>query len=219
MSAAQQPGTHVRVHTMRHILSLMTYRPWTFLGTAAVSIVVFAVPFSQGLLSKAIFDYLTGHRQVSVGFWEILALMVGIAAAALSIGFVSIIGFNAIEFSSIGLLRRNMLHHVLQQPGAQALPSSPGEAITRFRDDVAGVTESLHWPLFVSGQLVFGVAAFVILLRINATITLVVLVPTTAVIAGTQMLTSRLQSYRRASRVATGGITGFLGELFGRSRP
>jgi hypothetical protein len=34
-------------------------------------------------LIKAVFDYLTHHRQISAGFWEILALMVAIAAVAL----------------------------------------------------------------------------------------------------------------------------------------
>jgi ATP-binding cassette subfamily B protein len=203
------------VHTARHLVSLILYRKWTFLGTAAVSAVTYAVPFTQGLLTKAIFDYLTHHRQISIGFWEILALLVAIAAAAFSIGFVSVIGFNAIEFSSIGLMRRNMLHHILQQPGAQALPSSPGEAISRFREDASSVTLGLRWPLFVAGQLIFGIAAIVILLRINALITLVVMFPIIVVIGSTQLLTNRLQSYRRASRVATGGITGFLGELFG----
>jgi ATP-binding cassette subfamily B protein len=53
---------------------------------------------------------------------------------------------------------------------------------------VAGITLVLRWPLFASGQLVFGIVAFVILLRINATITLIVLVPLTAVIAASQCL-------------------------------
>jgi len=203
------------IHTGRHLLSLMLYRRWTFLGTVLLSLTFFVIPFSQGLLIKAAFDYLTHHRQISDGFGEILALMVAIAAVALSVGFGRIIGFNAIEFSCIGLLRRNMLEHVLQQPGARALPNSPGEAITRFRDDVAGITEVLRWPLFSAGQLIFGAVAFVILLRINATITLIVLIPLMAIIAASQVLGTRLQQYRRATRVATGGITGFLGELFG----
>jgi len=208
-------STATPIHTGRHLLSLILYRRWTFLVTALLSLTFFVIPFSQGLLIKAVFDYLTHHRQISAGFWEILALMVAIAAVALSVGFGHVIGFNAIEFSSIGLLRRNMLEHLLQQPGARALSSSPGEAITRFRDDVAGITLVLRWPLFASGQLVFGIVAFVILLRINATITLIVLVPLTAVIAASQVFGARLQQYRRATRVATGGITGFLGELFG----
>ena len=33
------------------------------------------------------------------------------------------------------LMRHNLLARVLTHPGAQALPASPGEAISRFRDD------------------------------------------------------------------------------------
>ena len=35
-----------------------------------------------------------------------------------------------------GLVRRNLLRHVLDRPGALALPYSIGETISRFRDDV-----------------------------------------------------------------------------------
>jgi ATP-binding cassette subfamily B protein len=203
------------IQTTRLLLSVILYRRWVFLGNMLLAIAGFAYPLAQGLIIKALFDDLSHGRPAASDLWGLMALLIGICAATLTLGFVRWIGFATIEFSSIALLRRNMLDHVLRQPGARALPSSPGEAISRFRDDVSGVVESIRFPMFVSGQLAFGIVAFTIMLRINTEITLVVLVPLAIVVISSQVLTARLQGYRRASRMATGGITGFLGELFG----
>jgi ATP-binding cassette, subfamily B, bacterial len=203
------------IQTTRHLLSVILYRRWIFLGNMVLAILGFAFPLAQGLIIKAVFDSLSHGQRAEPDIWGLLALLVGICAATLVAGFVRWVGFATIEFSSIALLRRNMLDHVLRQPGARALPSSPGEAISRFRDDVSGVVESIRFPMFVAGQVAFGIVALTIMLRINARITLIVLIPLVAVVVTSQVLTNRLQSYRRASRMSTGGITGFLGELFG----
>jgi ATP-binding cassette subfamily B protein len=55
----------------------------------------------------------------------------------LTAGFVEII----LRFTMSGLLRRNLLRHVLNRPGAHALPYSVGETISRFRDDAFQANE------------------------------------------------------------------------------
>ena len=54
------------------------------------------------------------------------------------------------------LLSRNLLEHVLKQPGAQAIPVSPGEAISHFRDDVDQSEEAASWSVDVFGMTCFA---------------------------------------------------------------
>jgi ATP-binding cassette subfamily B protein len=59
------------------------------------------------------------------------------------------------------LLRKNSLARLLQYPGASALPASPGEAISRLRDDVIAIPSFLKWifdPLAQLATMVVGVA-------------------------------------------------------------
>ena len=95
---------------------------------------------------------------------------VGRAALWLIAGFVEII----FRFTMSGLLRRNLLGHVLDRPGAHALPYSIGETISRFprrclrRPRTAWIGRTRSWA-----RAVFAVVAFLVLLRIDARMTLV----------------------------------------------
>lgn len=204
-----------KVPTLRLLASVIVYRPWVLLACMVLSFIGFSVEVLVGLIEKAVLDTLTHQSPASIGISGLLAILVGTSAAAFAMRFPFMLAWNAYTFGIVALLRRNMLVHVLRQPGAQALPSSPGEAITRFRDDVATINETIRWPLWAVGQFTFGVVALVIMLRINVRITIFVLLPLVLILAIGQFLTGRVQRYRRASRQATGSITGFLGELFG----
>ncbi len=61
----------------------------------------------------------------------------------------------------------------------------------------------------------FTVVALGVMLRTDVTITLVVFLPLAAVIAVVNAARSRIEAYRRASREATGQVTGFVGEMMG----
>jgi ATP-binding cassette subfamily B protein len=65
-----------------------------------------------------------------------------------------------------------------------------------------------------SGYTVFAIVSFVILLRVNVLITLLVFVPLICVVAIAQAMRKRLQTYREASRDATGRVTSSIGEIF-----
>src|SRR5207247_663265 len=103
----------------------------------------------------------------------------------------------------------------LELPAASALPASPGEAISRFRDDVDGVTESMITFNDLVASTVFAIIAIVVLIGVNAGITVGVFLPLVAVVVAANLASSRIEAYRRASREATGHVTGFLGEVFG----
>ena len=113
------------------------------------------------------------------------------------------------------LLRKNLLRYILKRPGAASLPDSPGEAVNRFKNDVNEI------PLFVIliNDILIGLViifvAIVLMARINASVTVMALIPLLIVGVVANLASSRIEHYRRASRQATGDVTGFIGEFFG----
>ncbi len=113
------------------------------------------------------------------------------------------------------LLRRNLLAHILRRPGASALPDSPGEAISRFRGDVFEISLFALWMNDILGMIAFAVVAIITMLSINVPITLVSVLPLVFVGVLASSTTKRIEQYRRASRKASGIVTGFICEFLG----
>ncbi|RKN64306.1 ABC transporter ATP-binding protein [Paenibacillus ginsengarvi] len=201
--------------TFQMLWRLIRYRPLLYTLNAAMWTLIYLAPILPGLLTKAFFDALTDSAAAWFGIWTIIALL--LAAAAVRVVFI-IFGFiTDVQFRMRvgGLLRRNMLHHILKEPGAKAIPVSPGEAISNFRDDVEQTEEAISWSVDAFGMTVFAVVSFFILLRIDTQLTLLVFVPLVLVVTAAQLSTSRLQKYRAASREATGQVTEAISEMFG----
>ncbi|MEN8172884.1 MAG: ABC transporter ATP-binding protein [Chloroflexota bacterium] len=197
------------------IWSMIRYRPKLWLANLLamiIAMIFFQVP---GLLMREFFNMLTGSAQVGLDLWTIVALLFTAEIGSV-LGIYGIVVTNVPFFvNTMTLLRKNLLKHILRRPGASALPDSPGEAISRFRGDVFEIPLFALWLNDISGLLVFSAIALTIMLRINATITLLALLPfiVVGIIAGAS--TNRIDQYRRASRRSTGIVTGFIAEFFG----
>ncbi|SDX86605.1 ABC transporter ATP-binding protein [Paenibacillus sp. CF384] len=201
--------------TFRFLMGLITYRTWRYVINATAWTVIYMVPIIPGLITKEFFDSLTGDASLKMGTWGIIALLLAAALARvvlIIVGFITDVNF---RFRMGMMLRRNMLKHVLKQPGARAIPCSPGEAISYFRDDVEQSEEAASWSVDVFGMTCFALVSSYILIGIDAQMTLLVFVPLVIVIAVAQLSTSRLQKYRAASREATSHVTGAISEMFG----
>lgn len=172
-------------------------------------------PLAPGLIVGRFFDLLAGRAPATVGLWSLLALLAGAAVA----NAVSNAGAAAAESTlnlTVGtLLRRNLLARILERPGCTALPHSPGEAISRFRDDVLAMVHFQSWTLDPLGQTIVAVFALVVLVRINPLLTLGVFIPLMVVLAVVQAANKRILRYRKANQESIGEVTGLLGEVFG----
>jgi ATP-binding cassette subfamily B protein len=204
--------------TWRYLVHLLRYRSVHYslnLLSIIVALLLGAVP---GLVARAYFDTLSGAAPVRFGLWELAAFLV---LASLG-GFLASFGcgFTNIPFMGEvgGLLRTNLLHRILARPGAQALPQSPGEAISRFRDDVDEIVGSFMWFNDLIAFAIFSVVGITIMLSIDTFITLAVFVPLVVVVVLANMVGQRVTANRKASREATGQVTGFLGEVLGASQ-
>ena len=123
--------------------------------------------------------------------------------------------WNAFWLSIETYLRQNLLDGLLRRPGAKAMLESPGEAISRFRDDVHEVTVYLEFFVDNGGEAMFVTLALAVMFTVNPFMTLCVFVPLFLIVLFSKQMTGRICKYRRANREASGRVTDFLGELFG----
>ena len=136
------------------------------------------------------------------------------AVARLAVVFGGMLNDINFMFRTGSLMRRNMLERVYDLPGAQAVEESPGEMISRFREDVEHTEEAVSWTVDQFGAAVFVAIAVTLLVSIDARMTFFVFTPLIVVIAVAERAGTRIRRYRVAARKATGRITENLGETF-----
>lgn len=201
--------------TWRYVLKMARYRPWLYLLHALLWAAWSMASLLAGLIARALFDTLTGqaHLPLSPGTTGLLALLVVLAVGQvvvlLTAGFVEI----SMRFTMSGLVRRNLLRHILSRPGAHALPYSIGETISRFRDDAYQAEDAVDWSDEIVGQGLLAMLAFLVLLHIDARMALVAILPLVVVAAAAQRASGALGRYRAASSQATSQVTGAIGDI------
>lgn len=205
--------------TWQYVLQLIRFRPWLYLALGILEILFFGVfPQLVGWITHQFFNTLTGDSQISLGIWGLIGLLVALALVRAFAIFGDVAVYFNFMYALETLMRRNLFEHILKRPGAQAVPGSPGEAISRFRGDVEEIAHFMAESLILAGYGSFALVALVVMLRINARITLVVFFPLVIVVLVVNAVRKRIDTYRRAMRQATGSVTDFLGEMFGSAQ-
>ena len=211
-----QPNTDSRPSTWWYIWQLTKYKPWVYGAFGLMEILIFGVfPQLTGFVIQAIFDQLAGEIQTGFSLIALAAFLVAIAVGRGMAFFTDVVLYFTFQYTVSALLRRNIFDTILRRPGAQAVPDSPGEAVSRFRDDAIELAWFMSEMLIVFGFGTFAIVALIVMLRINVTITLVVFIPLSIVIFIANFAQNKITQYRKASREATGKVTDFVGELFG----
>jgi ATP-binding cassette subfamily B protein len=197
----------------RYVAKMARYAPWLYLSHAVLWSVMNIFSLLPGLIARSFFDTLTGAAQVPAGIVGLLALLVVIAVGQAGLwliaGFVEII----LRFTMSGLVRRNLLRHVLLRPGAASLPFSIGDTISRFRDDAYLAEDSVDWTDEIISHGVFALIAFAILLQVNMRMALIVILPLLVVVLVARRASVALTRYRAASSQATSQVTGAIGDI------
>jgi ABC-type multidrug transport system, ATPase and permease components len=200
----------------RVIWEMLRFRPWLwFIDLLSVALIRFCWQIAPALIIKAFFDMLTGDAPLNLGIWAIAVFFVSIWIGRVIASY----GFYYADvpiFADIPtLLRKNLLRHILRRPGAAPLPDSPGEAISRFKNDVNEI------PLFVilindiAVGILIVIVAILLMTQISPSVTVMALIPLLLVGIVANIATKRIEHYRRASRQAAGDVSGFIGEFFG----
>ncbi|CAA9252318.1 MAG: Heterodimeric efflux ABC transporter, permease/ATP-binding subunit 2 [uncultured Chloroflexi bacterium] len=201
-----------------YLWRLVRFQPWFYVLNLLAITVLFISAMVPGLIARQFFDHLpvmaANEPLLEWLLWP-LVLMVMLAVGQ----WLCIVGLQLTNapFMFIGatLLQKNLLKRILELPGARALPASPGEAVSRFRDDADEMPSFMMGVNDLISLTIFAVLTMVIMLRTDATVTLAIFLPLAGVVAIVNMARGRIETYRRASREATGAVTGFIAEVFG----
>jgi ATP-binding cassette subfamily B protein len=205
-----------RLKTWQYIWHLIRFRPWLYLALGVLEILFFGVfPQIVAWITYTFFNILTGEAQVAIGVPALIALLVATALARAAAIFGDVAVYFTFMYNVAALLRKNLFEHILRRPAARAVPGSPGEAISRFRDDVNEVANFMAESLILLGFGSFAAVAVVVMVRIDALITAVVILPLVVVVAVANVGMRNVEKYRRAHRQATANVTDFIGEIFG----
>ncbi|HEV7662278.1 MAG TPA: ABC transporter ATP-binding protein [Chloroflexota bacterium] len=201
--------------TWRAIAAMARFKPWLYISSGLLASGVFYVfPLVPGIVIRDFIDRLTGGATVGFDLWVPLAVLCGVAILRAVMQLIGVAVERGLQMVVAALLQRNALDHILRQPGAQPLPASTGEAISRFRDDVKAVGLGLTWVLDPIGQLVVASFAVGALLRIDVTLTTAVVVPLVAVMIILRLANARIRAFRHTAQQSIGNVTGLLGEVF-----
>ena len=129
-------------------------------------------------------------------FGGLLALLVAAGVARTTASILGPVSEHLMQLVAAALLRKNLLSRLLEHPGAQALPSSAGEAISRFRDDIEHIVGFLTWTADPVGQLLVISASAAVLAQVNPWYTLAVFLPLAVTFLAVNMASRRIRAAR-----------------------
>lgn len=199
----------------RVIAAMIRFRPWHWIANMLSVLVLTAGFMVPGMLIREFFRLVSDDPSARFGLWGLVGLLFVSEVVGVGGIFGAVLTNVPFFVNTLTLLRRNMLRHILRQPGAAALPDSPGEAISRFRGDTFEIPLFALWLNDFSAMLIAGVLALTMMISINSRIALFAALPFAVVAVASNAATRRIELYRRESRRAGGIVTGFIAEMFG----
>lgn len=200
----------------RHFWRLLCFQPWTYLLVLVTKLLfITLLPQATGLLTRQFFDSLTGNAPLVGGINGLVWLFIGVGAARAVAIVVDVVGNRLFRHPLGALLRKNILAHLFARPAAQALRTSPSEAVSHLRDDVIVTVNALYTTTFLVAHLLFALIAVMVMVRINPWVTALGFGPLIGVVLIANRVRQRVEQLFQSSRAATDTITNFLGEIFG----
>jgi ATP-binding cassette, subfamily B, bacterial len=200
-----------RIPILRVVARLVANAPLRYLSSALLWITIWTMPLAVGLIAANFFDSLTDQAPG----WNLPTLVAALWAyvlARIAAVFGAMRAHSSLLFRAASGMRRSMLGWLFTLPGAQPVSETPGEVVSRFRDDVNHTIEAYDFTVDLIGSTISAAVAIAVLLTIDPFITAIVFTPIFVVIVITSRLGTRIRRYRSEARDSTEAITGFLGE-------
>lgn len=196
------------------ISRLFRFRPFLFIINGLLWTVFHSLPLAIGLGMQWFFDRTTAGSNDYL--WLAVPLIFIALTRIVRVGsfFVAFYAWITYVYHIQAILRTNMLAGIMRWPGRN-LPASPGEAMSRFREDVDESVEYVESWVDFWGRLVFAVVSIAIMWSINWKITLVAVLPLLVVTLLNNLSGNRARRYAQSNREATGRITSYIAESFG----
>ncbi|MDQ4133084.1 MAG: ABC transporter ATP-binding protein/permease [Actinomycetota bacterium] len=175
----------------------------------------FLSPLLVGWLLKLVLDHFTDGSPGIPSM--LLGLLIGVEGGRWALLVAAAVLWHGTWVGWLTVPRVNALSSLATGSGAAAarLPGSPGEAVSRFRDDAQDLGLVLDVWLDASAAILASLVALSVMAAIDPLAALSVAGPVGAALVISARLGPRLRAWRRASREATASVTSFIGDTFG----
>jgi ATP-binding cassette, subfamily B, bacterial len=192
------------------------YRLRRYIPGGALWALNHSLPILVGLVLKVVFDRVSSGGDVLHRALPWLAVLMAVEAGRALEFWSAMVSWPFWWQGVVAWLRGNILHSIVVAPGpvATRMPGSPGEAISRFRDDVDDLTWFVDIWVDVAGGVIFTAVALVIMFSISPLVTIVVVLPMVAVVVGTRYLSTQIRRYHQRTRQSGASVTALIADLF-----
>ncbi len=215
ISSGAVRAADVVLTTGQMVWRLISYRPWLSAAYLGIWIVIHIGELAPRVMTKLFFDTLTGDQPYRFGITGIVVLVIVTRALhIITIGTGAVVGARR-KFTIGSMLRRNLLAHILNRPGAKAIAGSPGEALNTLRDDVGEIEGVVGWLADQIAIMTYTLLTLGLMININAKIALLSLIPLVVVVLMSRAMATHAERYRQVSRKATSRVSGALTEILG----
>lgn len=190
--------------------------PWAWGIALGFWVAFFTLPLPAGLLLRRVLDEIPSP-DAQGRVWYLVAILAGVEVGRWLLLLPAIVQWHGAWVFWHTVPRVNALRSLVHDPGpvTDRLPGSPGEAVSRFRDDAQDVAQVLDVWLDLVAACLSSFSGLVVLYLIAPRAALAMAVPVVVVLWIGHVLANRLRGWRWAERRATAGITGFIGDAFG----
>ena len=204
-----------RPSTTKVAFRLLRNDPTAFAIAWGQWVLFHAAPLPVGWLLKLVLDRFTEGSLTTP--WALLAALAGFEIGRWALFVSAAVQWHGTWVGWVTAPRVNALDSLAtgSGPAAGRLPGSPGEAVSRFRDDTQDLAVVLDIWLDISGAILAAVIALVVIAAIDPLAALSIAVPVGIALFASARLGPRLRQWRRAAREATGAVTSYIGDTFG----
>jgi ATP-binding cassette subfamily B protein len=187
---------------------------WWYVANLLIIVGVLLIELLPGIITRNVLNGLQDGTLLGVP-WLILAGLIGITLVRMVMFFLVSYAHAKARIPTENTLRRALLRRILQMPAVRALKGSPGEVVSRFRDDITEMPHVIFQLNDIIALGAFSAIAFVMMYQTAPQATLVIALPLVFIVAGARFAYDRIYHYRQERRRAAGRVVGFIGETYG----
>ncbi|GAA2262904.1 ABC transporter ATP-binding protein [Actinomadura luteofluorescens] len=212
--AAAPQGRPVR---RSRLVPLLSRSALTYLCLIGLWVLLRGALLATGLLLQLVFDTLSGTERAGMSAWSLIALVAAAEAAKVAVWYGVILSRVEPHFTYRirAALQVNALGAILRRPAGRALDRTGGDAVSRFGEDTDEVGVFAIWSASNLARLIIAVGALVIMLGIDAVVTLGLVVPVVVMVLASRALARPLREYQHAGRRAASEVSSVVGEAVG----
>jgi ATP-binding cassette subfamily B protein len=216
---SEQPPAAPRGGSVRRsrLVRLLSRSAPTYLALIGLWVLLRGALLATGLLLQLVFDTLSGTERAGMSAWSLIALVAAAEATKVAVWYGVILSRVEPHFTYRirAALQVNALRAILRKPAGRALDRTGGDAVSRFGEDTDEVGVFAIWSASNLSRLMIAVGALVIMLGIDAVVTLGLVVPVVVMVLASRALARPLREYQQAGRRAASEVSSVVGEAVG----